>query len=131
MEKEKITLEHQARVDDLRSTIQTMSNRQLTLNINRRRGEITISELSKLKPTHPVYQSMGRAFIKRGVHELMEYNQEFKEKSEAEHARLANEKQRAGETLLREEKELQAAVEDLRAAYQVMSALQQGKTAAA
>eukprot|EP00796_Vickermania_ingenoplastis_P005837 gene5837-4162_t len=125
MEKEKAVYEHQQRVDAIQSTIKTMSNRQVALNISRRRCDITISELTRLKPDHVVYHGLGRAFVKSGVNKMIESNQESREKSEAEHLRLANEKQRAGESLLREEKDLRQAVEELRAAYQVMAAIQQ------
>lgn len=125
MEKEKNVIEHQQRLESIESMIKTMSTRQVKLKINTRRNEITISELAKLKPGHTVYQGVGRAFLKRSVNDLIETNQEEKEKNEAEYSRLVNEKQRGADTLVREERDLKKAVDELRAGYQLLAAQQQ------
>lgn len=122
MEKEKIVTEHQQRVESLESTIKMMSSRQVKLKIQGRRNEITIVELSKLKPTHTVFQGIGRAFLKRSVNDLIEQNEAEKEKNEAEYQRLVNEKQRSADTLVREERDLKKSVEELRAGYQMLIA---------
>lgn len=126
MEKEKAVTEHQQHVESLESIIKMLSSRQVKVKIQGRRNEITIIELMKLKPTHTVFQGIGRAFLKRSVNDLIEQNQGEKEKNEAEYQRLVNEKQRSADTLVRAERDLKKAVEDLRTGYQMLIATQGG-----
>lgn len=124
MEKEKTVMEHQQRVEALRQTIKTMAGRQVTLKRSKRRAEITVNELTALKSDHVVYQGVGRAFMRTPVNTLIDINNEAIERSEAEDSRLANEKQRVSEQLVKEEGQLHAAVEEFRAAVQVIQSAQ-------
>lgn len=125
MEREKAVLEQQQRVESIQSTIKKLSDRQVALKISGRRSDITMAELSRLQPNHSVYRGMGRAFVKQDVNAMVDFHQGSKEEGEAEGNRLANEKMRAADSLSREEVTLRKAVEELRAAYQVITAMQQ------
>lgn len=124
MEKEKLVLEHQQRVESLRDKVKTMATRQVTLKRQKRRAEITVDELTKLKPDHVVYQGVGRAFVRISVNKLIDSNNEVVEKCEAEDNRLVNEKQRTAEAVAKEESELRNAAMEYRAAYQLIQAVQ-------
>lgn len=128
MEKEKAVMEHQQRLESLRDTVKTMATRQVTLKRSQRRCEITVSELTKLKPDHVVYQGVGRAFFRVKVNRLIETNTEESEQCEAEDRRLSNEKLRTSEIVSKEEAELRRAVEEFRAAVQVIQAVQNQTT---
>lgn len=124
MEKEKLVLEHQERVESLRDKVKTMATRQVTLKRQKRRAEITVAELTKLKADHVVYQGVGRAFVRMPVNKLIDSNNELVEKCEAEDSRLVNEKQRAAEAIVKEEGELRNAAMEYRAAFQLIQAVQ-------
>ncbi|CAG9578265.1 conserved hypothetical protein [Leishmania major strain Friedlin] len=124
MEKEKTVAEHQQRLASLRDTVKTMATRQVTLKRTERRCQITVGELTKLKPDHVVYQGLGRAFMRAPVNKLIDSNNEEIERCEAEESRLSAEKQRASELVIKEEGELRRAVEEFRAALMVVQAAQ-------
>ncbi|KAG5472308.1 hypothetical protein LSCM1_03707 [Leishmania martiniquensis] len=124
MEKEKTVTEHQQRLESLRHTIKTMATRQVTLKRTERRCQITVGELTKLKPEHVVYQGIGRAFMRTPVNRLIGLNNEEIERCEAEESRLSNEKLRTSELVTKEEGELRRAVEEFRAALMVAQAAQ-------
>lgn len=124
MEKEKLVVEHQQRLESLRATIKSMASHQISLKQLKRRCEITVGELTRLQPDHVVYQGLGRAFVRVSVNRLIESNSEQIEKSEAEDNRLSNEKARASELAAKEEADLRKAAEEYTAAVQVLQALQ-------
>lgn len=124
MEKEKTVTEHQQRLESLRDTVKTMATRQVTLKRTERRCQITVGELTKLKPEHVVYQGVGRAFMRVAVNKLIDTNNEEIERCEAEESRLVGEKQRTAELVTKEEGELRRAVEEFRATVAVMQAAQ-------
>lgn len=124
MEKEKTVTEHQQRLESLRDTVKTMATRQVTLKRTERRCQITVGELTKLKPEHVVYQGVGRAFMRVPVNKLIDTNNEEIERCEAEESRLSNEKQRTSELVTKEEGELRRAVEEFRSAVMVVQAAQ-------
>ncbi|KAG5497853.1 hypothetical protein GH5_02645 [Leishmania sp. Ghana 2012 LV757] len=124
MEKEKTVTEHQQRLESLRHTVKTMATRQVTLKRAERRCQITVGELTKLKPEHVVYQGIGRAFMRAPVNKLIDLNNEEIERCEAEENRLSNEKLRTSELVTKEEGELRRAIEEFRAALMVVQAAQ-------
>ncbi|CCW67998.1 unnamed protein product [Phytomonas sp. Hart1] len=128
MEKEKLIVEHQQRVESLQNAVKTMATRQVSLKRDKRRAEITIGELSKLKTGHPVYRGIGRAFMRIPADKLIAINDETIKQSDAEDQRISNEKQRTSEAMSKEEGELHRAIEDYRLAVhliQVASGQQQ------
>ncbi|ORC90985.1 uncharacterized protein TM35_000074090 [Trypanosoma theileri] len=111
MEREKALVEAQQRVDMLRETVRVMANRQMVLMGTKRRLEISTRELTKLKPDHSVYESIGRVFLRTPVNTLIAKQTEQAEKCEAEEKRLSGEKQRIAEQLQKDEVQLREAAQ--------------------
>ncbi|CCW61705.1 unnamed protein product [Phytomonas sp. EM1] len=120
MEKEKLVVEHQQRVETLQNAVKTMATRQISLKRDKRRSEITVGELAKLKAGHTVYRGIGRAFMRTPVDKLIKVNDEIIKQCEAEEHRISNEKQRTSEVMSKEEGELRRAVEDYRVAVHLI-----------
>ena len=126
MEKEKTILEHQHKVQQMKSSINNMANQQVSLEREKRRSNITLGELATLQEDHVVYKGVGHMFVRSAVSDLTVEHKDREAKCGAESMRLSEEKKRLGTACQKEEEHLQAAVGDFMAAVRLIQATQQG-----
>jgi chaperonin cofactor prefoldin len=125
MEKEKTIVEHQQRLQHLKSNLTNMSNAQIALEREKRRSQLTIGELNSLSEEHVVYKGIGRMFMASTVPTLKSEHADRETKCAAEAARLSEEKKKIGGALQKEEEQLQVAVADFMNSVRVIQAQQQ------
>ena len=126
MEKEKTIMEHQQKVQQMKSSITTMANQQASLEREKRRSLITLGELSTLQEDHVVYKGVGHLFVRAAVNDLTAEHKDREAKCAAEAVRVAEEKKRLGTACQKEEEHLQQAVGDFMATVRIIQATQQG-----
>lgn len=125
MEKEKTIMEHQQRVQHLKSNLNNMSNAQVALEREKRRSQLTIGELNSLSDEHVVYKGIGRMFMASTVPNLKVEHADRETKCAAEAGRLSEEKKKIGAAIQKEEEQLQYAVGDFMNAVRIIQAQQQ------
>jgi len=110
IEKEKALLEQQAKLQQMKNTLQTVANRQVLIEREKKRAQITLAELSGLHASRSVYKAVGRVFVKSGVETLVADNKTREEQFVTEGERLSGEKMRLGAVVQKEEAHLQAQI---------------------
>lgn len=125
MEKEKTIMEHQQRLQHLKSNLSNMSNAQVALEREKRRSQLTIGELNTLSEEHVVYKGVGRMFIVSTVPGLKVEHADRETKCAAEANRLSEEKKKIAAAIQKEEEQLQLAVGDFMNAVRILQAQQQ------
>lgn len=125
MEKEKAIMEQQQKLQHLKSNLANMSNHQVALEREKRRSQITLTELSRLDAAHTVYKGIGRMFVVSSVTGLINDHSDREAKCGAETTRLSEEKKRLAGAIQKEEEQLQHTVSDFMGAVRMLQATQQ------
>ena len=125
MEREKHVMDIQRRLQSLKGQLQSMANHQVALEREKRRSQLTRSEVEKLESTHVVYKGLGRAFMSVAVPEMAAENAEVEAKCTQEVQRVVEEKKKIGAVIQNEEEQLNVAAKDFIAAVRLLQASNQ------
>ncbi len=125
LEKEKHINELQAKLHNWNQQLQNIANHQAALDRERRRANITNSELTTLSADHKVYRSIGRMFVAVPVPGLSAEMTDRESKCSKEVERIVEEKKKLVAAIKNEEQQLQHAVGDFMNAVRILQATQQ------
>ena len=125
IEKEKHIMELQGKLHGLKQQLQNIANHQAALERERRRAQITNSELTTLTPEHKVYKGVGRMFVAVTVPTLTAETADRESKCTNEVQRIVEEKKKLVVVIQNEEQQAQLALGDFMNAVRIFQATQQ------
>jgi prefoldin subunit 1 len=112
MEKEKHITTVQQKLNMLKTQLQHIANRHAALERERRRCQITSTELGKYNEGHKVYKSLGRAFVMMPKPELVTDLAAREKSCETEVAKLLEDKKKLVGAIESDETSLQRDVNE-------------------
>lgn len=129
-EKEKHIVEVQGNINSMKAQLQALANRQVALEREKKRCQITRIELATLQPEHKVFKGIGRLFASIPVNQLEADMKDKEEKCGNEATRLGEEKIRLGTVLQGEEERGRVLVTEFMSLMRAAQSLNGGNSGA-